>query len=137
MQYTPKPDSYWRLDRMRYMELKAFCKQYPKWKVELTGSAEISGMQYDGMPRNPTPGDPTERAVERREVLLRKVELVESCARDVSGGAWYKALLLNVCNGMSWEVIRDLHPEAMRSSRKNAFFMARSSFFRFLDERKE
>ena len=136
-QYIPPRNSYWLLDRDRYKELQAFCRQYPRWKVELYGSAEISGMHYDGMPRNPSPGDPTGRAVERREALLRKVELVEGCACDVDGGAWVKALLLNVCNGESWERIRDLHPEDLKNSRINDFFSARKHFFHLLDERKE
>jgi hypothetical protein len=117
--------------------LQAFCRQYPRWKVELTGSAEISGMHYDGMPHSPQPGDPTEKAVERRESLLRKIELIEGCARDVDGGAWARALVLNVCNGMGWEVVRDLHPDALKNSQREAYFHARRSFFRLLDERKD
>lgn len=136
-QYIPPRSSYWMLDRERYRELQAFCRQYPRWKIEIAGSAEITGMDYDGMPRNPQPGDPTERAVERREALLRKIDLVEGCARDVDKGAWYKALILNACNGMGWEVIRDLHPEAMKNSDRTKFFMARRMFFRLLDSRKE
>ena len=136
-QYIPPRSSYWLLDRDRYRELQAFCRQYPRWKVELTGSAEISGMHYDGMPHSPQPGDPTEKAVERRESLLRKIELIEGCARDVDKGAWFRALILNVCNGMSRECIRDLHPEALKSSDHNAFSMARRRFFHLLDERKE
>ena len=135
--FTPQPETWWKLERMRYMELKAFCKQYPRWLTELTGSAGISGMKYDGMPRSPQPGDPTERAVERRDMLNRKIRLVEGCASDVGDGSWYQALILNVCNGMSWELIRDLHPEALKNSMKIQFFHARRSFFRLLDERKE
>lgn len=136
-QYIPPRSSYWLLDRDRYRELQAFCRQYPKWKVELYGSAEISGMNYDGMPRSPQPGDPTEKAVERREVLLKKIQLVEGCACDVDGGAWARALLLNVCNGESWERIRDFYPETLKNSMTSQYFAARRKFFHLLDERKE
>ena len=135
--YYPKRSEQWTISRERYAELRAFCLQYPKWKVEVVDAVDLSSPKMDGMPRSTDPGDPTERAVERRERLLHKIGLVEGCACDVWNGAWTKALILNACNGMSWEVIRDLHPEALKNSDRTHFFTARRLFFKLLDERKE
>lgn len=135
--YYPKRSELWTISRERYAELRSFCLQYPRWKVEVVDETDLSSPRLDGMPRSSDPGDPTERAVERREKLLAKIRLVEGCACDVWGGAWARALILNVCNGMSWEVIRDMHPEALKSSDRTRFFIARKHFFKLLDERKD
>lgn len=126
----------WKINKDRYTELKAFCRQYPQWKVEAAGMLGVRGAGFDDMPHGQDPGDPTARAVERRETLMQKITLVESCAASVDGGRWFRAIILNVCNGMAWEIIRDLHPEAMRNSDRNQFFKARGVFFRLLDQRK-
>ena len=134
--YYPKRSDEWQLSRERYMELRAFCKQYPQWQTELADTTDLSSPRMDGMPRGSEPGDPTERAVERREMLQAKIALVERCARLVDDGAWYRALILSCCTGMSYERIRDLYPEALRSSFRFAFFEARRKFYAILDHEK-
>lgn len=126
----------WEISKDRYIELRAFCRQYPQWKVEAASMLELSAMKYDGMPHGTDPGDPTARAVERRAALMEKITLVERCAVAIGGGAWFRALILNVCNGMGWEAIRDLHPEALKTSDRNKFFKARRLFFNLLDKEK-
>lgn len=135
--YVPRNSETWQIDPDRYHELRAFCRQYPKWLSEAKSALELSSPRLDGMPRGTDVSDPTERAVEHRERLLRKIDLVEGCARDTLNGAWTKAIILNVCNSMSWEAIRDLYPESMRNSDRTKFFVARRAFFKLLDERKE
>lgn len=126
----------WKISKDRYIELRAFCRQYPQWKVEAAGMLGVTGAGIDDMPHGSAPGDPTARAVERREAVMQKIALVESCAAGVDGGRWFRAILLNVCNGMAWEIIRDLHPEAMRNNDRTQFFKARAMFFGLLDQRK-
>ena len=124
----------WEISKDRYIELRAFCRQYPQWKVEAASMLELTAVNMDGMPHGTEPGDPTYRAVERRERLTEKISMVERCAAAIDGGAWFRAILLNVCNGMAWEVIRDLHPEALKSSKVQAYFKARRQFFNLLDK---
>ena len=126
----------WEISKERYLELRAFCRQYPQWRVEADSLLGVSGARLDDMPHGSDPGDPTGRTVERREALMDKIGMVERCAAAVSDGTWYKALMLNVCNGMAWEVIRDLHPEMLRTSSRNQFFKARRVFFNLLDKAK-
>ena len=127
----------WEISKDRYIELRAFCRQYPQWLVEAASMLGVSGAKLDDMPHGTDPGDPTGRAVERRERILAKIDLVEGCAAAVDGGRWYRAILLNVCNGMAYERIRDLHPDTLKSSKVQAFFMARRQFFALLDRKRE
>jgi hypothetical protein len=125
-----------QISKDRYIELRAFCRQYPQWLVEAASVLGVSGARLDDMPHGTDPGDPTGRAVERREKVLEKINLVEGCAAAVENGRWFRALLLNVCNGMAWEYIRDLHPETLKSNDRNLFFKARRMFFGLLDQEK-
>lgn len=124
----------WTIDKERYRELSGFCKQYPKWKVELAETTDLSSPKLDGMPRGTDVSDPTERAVERRERLLMKIDLVDKCANAPDNGAWYKALILSICNGKGYEAIRDDYPEILPTSHRKAFFDARRVFFLTLDK---
>lgn len=126
----------WEISKERYMELRAFCRQYPQWRVEADSMLGVSGANLDDMPHGTDPGDPTGRTVERREKLLDKMGLVERCAVMVERGAWFQALLLNVTIGTSWEVIRDLHPEMLKNNQRSSFFKARRMFFNLLDKEK-
>lgn len=126
----------WGIDKDRVVELRAFCRQYPRWKVEAASMLGVTGAGLDDMPHGTDPGDPTARTVERREKLMNKIQLVERCAAAVDGGRWFQALILNVCNDMGWNLLRDLHPELLKTSNKNAFFRARCMFFNLLDKEK-
>jgi len=127
----------WEISKERYLELKAFCKQYPQWLTEAASVLGVSGARLDDMPHGTDPGDPTGRAVERREKVMAKIQLVERCAAVIDQGKWYQALILNCCNGMAYEKIRDLHPETLKNSKIQAFFMARRLFFNLLDKEKD
>ena len=126
----------WEISKDRYIELRAFCRQYPQWRVEANSMLGVSGASMDDTPHGTDPGDPTFRAVERREKLMEKIELVERCAVAIDRGAWFQALLLNVTIGTSWEKIRDLHPEMLKNNQRSAFFRARRMFFNLLDKEK-
>ena len=126
----------WEISKERYLELKAFCRQYPQWKVEADSLLGVSGARMEATPHGSEPGDPTGRAVERREILVDKMAMVERCAAAVDRGLWFQALIFNVCIGTSWEVIRDLHPEILKTSDRTKFFKARRMFFNLLDKEK-
>lgn len=97
----------------------------------------VTGAGVDDMPHGTDPGDPTGKAVERREILLIKIGVVERCAAAVDKGAWCQSLILNACNRMSWEKIRDLYPELLKNSDRTKFFRARMMFFSLLDKEKD
>lgn len=123
----------WEISKERYLELRAFCLQYPQWKVEAASMLGVTGAGVDDMPHGTDPGDPTGKAVERREILVTKIMLVEKCAAAIERGAWCQSLILNVCNRRSWEAIRDLYPELLKNSDRTRFFKARRMFYNLLD----
>ena len=127
----------WEIRKERYIELRAFCQQYPQWKIEAASMLGVTGVGIDDMPHGSDPGDPTGKAVERREVLITKIYLVERCAAAIERGSWYQALILNICSRMSWETIRDLYPELLKTSDRTKFFKARRMFFNLLDKEKD
>lgn len=124
------------IDRNRYRELCAFCRQYPVWKVEASALLSSGGSGMDAMPHGSDPGDPTARAAERREKVMAKIDLVEQCAMAVDSGRWFSALILHLCNGKSYEVIRDIY-SVLPTNNRTAFFSARKRFLLLLDQLKE
>lgn len=118
----------------RYLELLHFCRQYPEWKSEAASLIGIRGKALDGMPHGAGVGDPVASAAERREKLMKKVDMVELCAMQVEEGAWFAALIQNVCMGRGYDV---LDPTLMPTSKRQAFFHARKEFFSLLDVMKQ
>lgn len=122
------------MEKERYMELLNFCRQYPKWKIEASSLLGIRGIRADGQPHGGGISDPVARAAAKRERLLSKIHLVDTCAKSVGGGEWYAVIIQNVCIGKSYE---NIDKALMPTSRSNSFFRMRREFFRVLDEQKE
>ena len=73
-------------------------------------------------------------AAERREKLLSKIELVDECAKSISNGDWYAAIIQNVCIGKAWT---QMDKALMPTSDKNSFFSVRRQFFDLLNKKTE
>lgn len=72
-------NKYW-IDKHRHYELKHFCLQYPSWKrayIELDG---FNGRSDESYSRSSTPGDPTSKVVEMRDLYLERMDLVRRTA---------------------------------------------------------
>ena len=121
----------WRLSRDRYRELQWFCRQYPQKKAEAASLLTVSGAGLDAMPHGTDPGDPVYRAVARREQLLRDIDMIETCARQVEGGRWYAALIQNICMGKGYAYI---DPTILPTSKRPTFFKQRRQFFLLLND---
>lgn len=121
----------WGISRDRYRELQWFCRQYPQKKAEAASLLTVSGAGLDPMPHGSDPGDPTFRAVARREQLKRDIDMIESCARMVDGGRWYAALIQNVCLGKPYAAI---DTTILPTSKRPTFFQQRRAFFVLLNE---
>lgn len=118
----------------RYLELLHFCRQYPEWQMEAASMIGIRGMKTDGLPRGTRRKDPVAAAAERREQLMRKIGIVDECARTIGNGEWYTAIIQNVCMAKPYSMI---DKELMPTSDKNAYFKKRREFFDLLDKRTE
>lgn len=121
------------MPRARYQELRAFCLQYPIWKREVQFVPLLPTLSYDGIPHGTDLSDPTAKAVERRERHMQKIDMVDACARNAGGEQWYAALILNVCRGVGYEAIRDLH-SVLPTNNRSAFFAVRRRFFSLLNQ---
>lgn len=135
--YTPVRSESWQLERDRYKELLSFCRQYPTWLAEARGALDLTAQNMDGMPHGSGISNPVAAAAEARDKVLRKIELVERCARTAAGGEWYQAIIYHVCMGWSYERIRINHPEMLRSNYRDGFFKAKRAFFVLLDKERE
>lgn len=128
--YHPDYTKY-GISRERYNELRAFCRQYPEWKSMAASLIGVGAQNYSSDPHGTDVTDPVARLVEKREGLLRRIELVEACARAVAGGAWYSALIQNVCLGMAVEYI---DPVLMPKTNYNEYYRRRREFFVVLND---
>lgn len=118
------------ITKARYMELLYFCRQYPEWLSDERSMLGIQGHAMDGQPHGTLTGDPVFNLVVKRERILRKIELVEGCAKRVEGGLWFAALIKNVCGGCPHAKIKQ---DIMPTANRNAFYQARKEFFLLLD----
>ena len=132
--YTPVITEKWRLEKERYKELLSFCRQYPTWLAEARGALDLKAQNMDGMPHGSGISNPVAAAAEARDRVLRKIEMVEGCARAVADGEWYQAIIFHVCMGWSYERIRINHPEMLKNSYRSKFFDAKRQFFILLDK---
>ena len=124
----------WGISRERYRELLAFARQYPQKKAEAASLLTIGGAGIDDMPHGTDPGDPTLRAVMRREQLVKDIDMIERCARQVDGGRWYTALIQNICMGKAYDYI---DPTILPTSKRPTFYRQRRSFFLLLDQERK
>ncbi len=118
----------------RYRELLHFCRQYPEWKTEANSLLGIRAIKMDGQPHGTGKSDPVAMAAEKRERLIEKINIVDTCARAVDDGAWYASIIQNVCIGRSYE---QMDRALMPTSDRNAYFKKRRQFFEILNKAKQ
>ena len=133
--YIPKSEKYY-LPNYRYLELKAFCRQYQQWQAGLIACYGIKGNGFGatGGIRGSEHSDPTERAVELAEKYRTKIDMVEEAANKAET-VLAPYILLNVTQGMSYNALinRGKRPPCG----VNQFYEARQRFFWELDQLKE
>ena len=122
------------ITKERYQELLHFCRQYPSWKLEANSHLGLRAIKYDGMPHGNKKGDSVALAVEKREKLLAKMALVEECAKTISDGAWYAAMMQHVCYGKTYG---QMDSTLMPTSNSNEFYRQRRLFFELLNQKKD
>lgn len=86
----------YHISKHRYYELKHFCLQYPEWKKEYNAIL----LEMDD-----TFFDPTGEKAARRKILSDKINMVESCAKEVDE-ILAKYLFFAVTNDASYTYLR-------------------------------
>lgn len=123
------------LNRERYYELKHFCRQYPIWKKAYQALDGLSKRPGDlELFNNPShKSDPTVRCAESREFYLKRMEMVEQCAREASTEL-YKYIMNYVTKGDAYSVLkmRDHIPCG-----KDVFYETARKFFWLLNKARE
>lgn len=133
MRYTP----CWKqigITKDRYLELLHFCRQYPSWKADANSLLLSKPVRIDGIPHGNKTGKPVEFAAEKREKLLAKMAIVEECAKSISNGEWYAAIMQHICYNVNFEQI---DVSLIPASNRNAFFKQRRLFFDLLNMKKD
>ena len=119
-------DSY-QIPRESYLELKWFCRQYPRKKREVAMIGDgITSPQITGMPHGTGVSDPTFRVVMLREAAMRDVSLIECVAMETAEGAWYNALIRHCCYSVPFSRIEQ---HEIPTANRNAFFKVRKEFY--------
>lgn len=135
-----KPDK-WEITWDEYKELDYFCRQYTRKKQEadalltLRVSTPAPVIASDGsgvfLPHGGTPGDPVSAAAEKREKLLRDVDMIDQAA-DQAGGDLAPYLLRAVTRR---DGVRRILSDGCPCS-NSSFYRMRRMFFFILREMK-
>ena len=115
------------LGRWRYLELRAFCRQYDEKKHTAAQLLGVASLRTDGLPGGKgAAGDPVYAATLRRSRLLDDCAKIEQAA-IAADPVGYRAILKNVTQGIRYE-------ETGYYGCRSDFFRARRRFFAALDE---
>lgn len=133
-EYIPKSEKYY-LASYRYLELKAFCRQYQSWKTGLRACYGFKANSFDSSAiRGSEHSDPTERAVELAEKYRIKIDMVDLAAVKADA-TLAPYIILNVTQALSFEALERMGKRPPCGI--NQFYEARQKFFWELDQLKE
>ena len=106
---------------------------YNEWKKELSGLTDTSkAITYSDMPKGNMNPDPTGDLVERRESLVKNVDLVEHCARKADPDL-FKWIMWGVTNeGVNYDNLKTL--KDIPCSR-NTYYDRRRKFYYLLSRK--
>lgn len=83
---VPAQDSPYWLPKHTYISVVHFCYGYPEYKRRYDELCQTyKGINTDGMPHGNGISDPVAQAVEQREKLSKKIEMIENTADEVGG----------------------------------------------------
>lgn len=128
-----KKTGRWKIGTHEFYMAMHFALQYNEWRKELSGLTDTSkAITYSDMPKGNINPDPTCDLVERREQLVRNVDLVERCAREADPEL-FEWLMLGVTNeGVTYENLRALRNIPCGH---NVYYDRRRKFYYLLSKR--
>lgn len=119
-----KRNKYW-IPKHRYYELKHFCLQYPEWKEQLK-HVSMAGRNLCSVRSEQTEWhDPVHESSYGRDECLRKIRMVEECARLASSDLG-KYILRAVTEDLSFTHLKMMLDIPCG---KNAYYEAWRKFF--------
>lgn len=128
-----KKTGRWKISTHEFYMAMHFAYQYHEWKKELSGLTDTSkAIQYSDMPKGSIDPDPTGELVERRERLVRSIDIIESCARRADPDL-YEWIMLGVTNdGVNYDSLLTL--KGIPCSR-NTYYDRRRKFYYLLSKK--
>lgn len=128
-----KKTGRWKISTHEFYMAMHFAYQYHEWKKELSGLTDTSkAIQYSDMPKGSIDPDPTGELVERRERLVRSIDIIESCARRADPEL-YEWIMLGVTNdGVNYDSLLTL--KGIPCSR-NTYYDRRRKFYYLLSKK--
>lgn len=128
-----KKTGRWKISTHEFYMAMHFAYQYHEWKRELSGLTDTSkAIQYSDMPKGSMDPDPTGELVERRERLVRSIDIIESCARRADPEL-YEWIMLGVTNdGVNYDSLLTL--KGIPCSR-NTYYDRRRKFYYLLSKK--
>lgn len=128
-----KKTGRWKISTHEFYMAMHFAYQYHEWKKELSGLTDTSkAIQYSDMPNGSSDPDPTCELVERRERLVRSIDIIESCARRADPEL-YEWIMLGVTNdGVNYDSLLTL--KGIPCSR-NTYYDRRRKFYYLLSKK--
>lgn len=128
-----KKTGRWKISTHEFYMAMHFAYQYHEWKKELSGLTDTSkAIQYSDMPKGSMDPDPTCELVERRERLVRSIDIIESCARRADPEL-YEWIMLGVTNdGVNYDSLLTL--KGIPCSR-NTYYDRRRKFYYLLSKK--
>lgn len=127
-----KKTGRWAISTHAFYAALHFAYQYNEWKKELSGLTDTSkAITYSDMPKGNINPDPTGELVERREKLVRKIDIVERCAREADPEL-YEYIMLGVTNeNVTYDNLRALKNIPCGH---NVYYDRRRKFYYLLDK---
>lgn len=128
-----KKTGRWAISTHAFYAALHFAYQYNEWKKELSGLTDTSkAITYSDMPKGNMNTDPTGDLVERRESLVKNVDLVEHCAREADPDL-FKWIMWGVTNeGVNYDNLKTL--KDIPCSR-NTYYDRRRKFYYLLSRK--
>lgn len=117
------------ISAFRYRELKNFCLQYDEKKSKIKYG--ISAIQYDGMPKGNTTGNPTEIRALENLVYEKDCKMIEEAAIATNASIW-KYLLKSVTRDLTYELIEYDEDQGRITVGKTDFYAFRRLFYKNL-----
>ena len=119
----------YNISKYRYRELKNFCLQYREKKMQLSSITLLGSAGTESNGKGSAISDRTANDAIRIAEIKNDIDLIESCAKEVSG-LLYEYLIANVVDEIPYE--RMSIPVGRRK-----FYETRRKFFYILSQRKK
>lgn len=123
------------INKKRYLELRAFCEQYPYWKKELANHTYVGGINYSNEKSAPTNAisDKTCKDAIKLCRYQKNCDLIERVAKSADAEFW-QFLIDSICYEVPLTYLMSVKNMPLE---KTAFYDRRRYFFYLLDSAKD